>query len=696
LKDRSGESMVEKLTDPTNTEGLLLKHISDFALRLENATEEHEIFQDIADKIKEQYPGTYIIITVINPHMNSYKVHVLKGVEKFRGAIEKLLGKNILSMEFPLREISEDNFRLNSNGQLNHIDGGIYTLALKQIPKPISHGIAKILGIDDVYTMGLALDNSNFGNVTIFCKKGVNFSPSDIRFIETLTIIATIALQKLRAVQQVHYDADKINQILQVVPVGIGSLADRIFLDVNHRVSEITGYSKEELISHSARMLYADDAEFNRVGEIKYKQLAETGIGEIETIWICKDGSAKHILLRSSAINQSDFSEGLLFTALDITPRIEAKIALLESEDRYRTLVESSPVAIMIHRNGIIEFINQTGMKIYEATSPDQLIGTNALEMLHPEEREGALSRISKMYQTGKPAPVTEERFITLKGTEIILQVAASIIQYQGTPASLVFGLNITDLKRAENEIIRFSKELEEINNAKDKFFSIIAHDLKSPFNSILGFADILHTEYDEYSDDERKHFIKNIVSSAQNTYRLLENLLEWSRAQTNRIDFKPEVLELSSVINESIMLVRGQAEAKDIHLFSAVEFNTRVVADENMVKTITRNLLSNAIKFSRRRGNVRVMEKHFSHPESQRKMIEITVKDDGVGMSKAVLEQLFKIDQMIRTPGTDNEKGTGLGLILSLELVTRNGGKIWAESEQGKGSTIHFTLPGV
>jgi len=367
---------------------------------------------------------------------------------------------------------------------------------------------------------------------------------------------------------------------------------------------------------------------------------------------------------------------------------------IIESDARYRSVVENSPVAILIHRKGIIEFINKAGLELYEVDSPDQLIGTNAIEMLHPEDREAVLQRISRMYQTGEPAPVSAERFITIKGNEITLQVAASLINLKGQPASLVFGVNITELKRAENEILRFTQELEEINLAKDKFFSIIAHDLKGPFNSILGFADILNTEYDEYSDEERKHFIRNIVSSAQNSYRLLENLLEWSRAQTNRIEFRPEILELSYVINECIRLVRGQAEAKDIHLFSAVEFNTRVMADENMVKTVVRNLLSNSIKFSRRRGNVRVMERNITHPQTREKMIEITVKDDGVGMSQSILEQLFKIDQMVKTPGTDNEKGTGLGLILCRELIKRNGGEIWAESEQGKGSTIHFTLP--
>ncbi|NQV03371.1 MAG: PAS domain-containing sensor histidine kinase [Bacteroidia bacterium] len=355
--------------------------------------------------------------------------------------------------------------------------------------------------------------------------------------------------------------------------MGIGIVSDRVFQEVNERVCEITGYSKEELINQNARLVYPSDETYEYVGNEKYKQLRETGIGQVETQWKCKNGELRSILLRSSPINPADFTEGVIFTALDITEKKEAEKALIENEERY-------------------------------------------------------------------------------------------------------------------------CAKLEEANNAKDKFFSIIAHDLKGPFNSILGFADILNTEYDDYSDEERKHFIRNIVSSAQNTYQLLENLLEWSRAQTNRLDFRPEVLELSSAINDSILLLRGQAEAKDIHIFSAVEFNTRVTADENMVKTITRNLLSNAIKFSRRRGNVRVMERHFTHPETHKEMTEIIVKDDGVGMSSTILGQIFQIDQMVKTPGTDNEKGTGLGLILCRELVLRNGGTIWADSEQGKGSAIHFTLP--
>lgn len=686
--------MGKEKVSPVEIEGLIFNQIRIAAIQLGKATDEHDIFQFVADKLKELYPDIYIILTVITPQRNSYKIHVLKGIEKFRKKIELLLGKDLLSMEFPLNEISEDNHRLNSNGRLNKVEGGVYTLALERIPKAASKGIEKILGIEHVYTMGLILDKYNFGNLTIFCRNGFDFLVSSINFIETLSIIATISLQKVGAHKQARLVAEKINQIFQVAPIGIGLVVDRVFQDVNDRICEITGYTKTELINQNARILYSSDEDFDYVGTVKYQQLEHTGLGQVETKWLCKDGSVKNILLRSSAINQEDLSAGVILTALDITHRKETEKALVESESRYRTLVENSPVAILIHRNGIIEYINKAGVSIYEASSENELIGKSALGMLHPDERDAAIARIARMYQTGEPAPVSEERFITMNQNEIYLQVAACIIQDKGAPASLVFGLDVTDLKRAEKEVLRFSKELEEINLSKDKFFSIIAHDLKGPFNSILGFADILNTEYDEYCDEERKHFIRNIVYSAQNTYRLLENLLEWSRSQTNRIEFNPDVLELSSAINESILMVRSQAEAKDIHIFSAVEFNNHVMADENMVKTITRNLLSNAIKFSRRRGNIRIMERYSIHNENKKEMIEILVKDDGVGMSQKILDQLFKIDRMIKTPGTENEKGTGLGLILCRELVKRNGGEIWAESEQGKGSTIHFTLP--
>jgi PAS domain S-box-containing protein len=248
--------------------------------------------------------------------------------------------------------------------------------------------------------------------------------------------------------------------------------------------------------------------------------------------------------------------------------------------------------------------------------------------------------------------------------------------------------------KSAQDRLISRTEDLNELNRAKDKFFSIIAHDLKGPFNAILGFSDILTTDWDGFSEEERQHFVRNISNSAKNTFRLLENLLEWASTQTGKLTCHPVTFDLSTVANDVIILMRDQAEKKQIRLFTAINFGTMVEADENMVRTILRNLVSNAIKFTAAGGHVKVLASDQEWNGKTPAMVEITVTDTGIGISPEMLPKLFRIDEKTRGLGTAQEKGTGLGLILCKELVERNHGRIWAESEPDKGSRFHFTLP--
>lgn len=248
--------------------------------------------------------------------------------------------------------------------------------------------------------------------------------------------------------------------------------------------------------------------------------------------------------------------------------------------------------------------------------------------------------------------------------------------------------------KLAHDEILRYAAELQELNQSKDKFFSIISHDLKGPFNAILGFSDILTADWNDYTDDERQHFIRNINTSAQNTYRLLENLLEWALAQTGKVTFSPAAFDLSVVANEVVILMREPAEKKQIKLFTGINFNTMVFADENMIRTILRNLVSNAIKFTCEGGDVKILSKVIPSTAGKPGMVEVCVRDSGIGIDRELLSKLFNIDEKVRTNGTANEKGTGLGLILCRELIQKNEGKIWAESEPGQGSRFCFTVP--
>ncbi len=231
-------------------------------------------------------------------------------------------------------------------------------------------------------------------------------------------------------------------------------------------------------------------------------------------------------------------------------------------------------------------------------------------------------------------------------------------------------------------------QHIEYLNASKDKFFSIIAHDLKNPFNSIIGFSEILQEEIESGDTAKMKDYAGLITSSAVQTYRLLENLLEWANSQRGKMPFNPVPVNLNQLFNEEILLLNDIAVRKNITLKSSFPDNLTIVADENMIRTILRNLISNAIKFTNMNGSVN------SDVSVTDDNVEISVSDSGIGMTEETIANLFRLDANLSTRGTENEKGTGLGLILCREFVEKHGGKIWVESECGKGSTFRFVIP--
>lgn len=237
-------------------------------------------------------------------------------------------------------------------------------------------------------------------------------------------------------------------------------------------------------------------------------------------------------------------------------------------------------------------------------------------------------------------------------------------------------------------ELIEAREQLKELNKTKNKFFSIIAHDLKNPFNTLIGFSEYLLKYFDTFDDDEKKEYIKTIRDSSKKTFKLLENLLIWANLQNNKIVINPEEMDLNHIINDVISLLESQAKLKSITLFSEIENNFSVNADHNMVVTVLRNLISNSIKYTDKGGVIKVSAKELINS------VEVSVYDTGVGISKDSISELFKIDSNISTYGTAEEKGTGLGLILSKEFVEKNGGEISVESELGKYTIFKFTLP--
>ena len=258
---------------------------------------------------------------------------------------------------------------------------------------------------------------------------------------------------------------------------------------------------------------------------------------------------------------------------------------------------------------------------------------------------------------------------------------------------------DITRLKLAEEEISSYAKEvekqrdtLEELNATKDRFFAIIAHDLKNPFGALHSMIDTIYREYSTFSDEERLVFMEHIQSIANRIYNLLDNLLLWATSQTGRIGFRREVFEIKELVSENVRLAMPAAEKKRVQLADNVGEGLRVVADRNMISTVLRNLISNAIKYSNPGSNV-VIEALAANGNKRENFIEVSVRDHGVGIGRDTLDNLFRIDKNPSTRGTDDEKGSGLGLILCKDFVMKNGGRIWVESEPRQGSVFRFTV---
>jgi len=247
---------------------------------------------------------------------------------------------------------------------------------------------------------------------------------------------------------------------------------------------------------------------------------------------------------------------------------------------------------------------------------------------------------------------------------------------------------NFIQIKEQNLEIENKNKELKEINLTKDKFFSIIAHDLKSPFNSIIGFSELLVEQISENDLEGIDKYANIIFKSSNRAMNLIMNLMEWSRSQTGRMNFNPEHYEIADLIKNVILVFTDIAKQKSIIITNEKLCNSSVYADKAMISTILRNLISNAIKFTISGGKIIISA------EEKQNEVMITVSDTGVGIPKNSINKLFRIDENYSTPGTKNEEGTGLGLILCKEFTEKHNGKIWVESELGKGSKFKFTIP--
>ncbi len=399
---------------------------------------------------------------------------------------------------------------------------------------------------------------------------------------------------------------------------------------------------------------------------------------------ITPDNKVKHIDCRCIGVKRpGDNIETLFFIVRDVTKQYLSEEALRQSEQKFRGLFnKASDGIIIIDRDGYIKEANPKAIKIF-GLNVENLEKTNFVELLPPTIRKDFslkdILKSDKTFETG-----------LVKYPDQLIYVQISVSQLSDNPKLYLFIIrDITELRQSQDRLKKYADKLEASNRAKAKLFSIISHDLRGPIGNFKTMLELILESPGSFNVNELREILVALKDTSVTTYELLENLLYWAKTQLDQIEYKPEVFQLEKIVPSIIDLFKDAALRKKITIQNFIDREDILVyADPNMVRTILRNLVSNAIKFTPHGGFVRL--KYYA----DERMVIVAVEDTGIGIPQERLTEIFDSTKFISTRGTDNEKGTGIGLDIVCEFVQKNKGKIWVESKPGKGSTFYFSLP--
>lgn len=512
-------------------------------------------------------------------------------------------------------------------------------------------------------------------------------------------------INRLRAILANDTNYVKSIALLKVKVINLFKYYDRIYNLNDKSTLKLSGVLKT----------IADAKNNTAAIRLLVQEMINTENSEVEIV----TSKIKNLYLTAEVIISVGVLSAIIFliffygsTKKEILNRLKSENGLKIFGKAFKSVKES---LIITDENNKVLFFNEAFKQKYHFTD-EELTGKDISLIYSKRNSDRLLEKIfSYAYQQGWSG---ELYHITKEQEEFIVQISVNAVKDDnGKAIASVSVINdITERKRTEEEVQRYIEELQinkdlleqnaeelielniklyesegqlkELNENKDKFFSIISHDLRSPFNSLLGLSGILANDIESLSNEEIKYFSKHIYDTSKNVLNLVDNLLQWSRLQTGKIEFSPGVISLRNLVGMVTDILKGNIIKKNIELRNEIRENTFIYADENMMTSVLQNLISNALKFTRKKGSIEIFDTDAGD------FSEISVRDNGVGMTKENADKLFKIGKNSTTLGTADEKGNGLGLILCKEMVEKNNGKIWVTSEQGKGTTFTFTVP--
>ena len=483
--------------------------------------------------------------------------------------------------------------------------------------------------------------------------------------------------------------------------VSVTDMQDNIIY-VNRSFASTYGYEEKELIGNHISILRSDRNDPEVMKEILPATIKEGWRGRI---WNKRKNGDEFIieLYTTIVFDDKGIPMALVGVARELTEQLRAEARLKDANEKYQLLFHEIKAAIYESTpDGKLTELNPAGRELLGIKSPEEFktIDITRDFYINKEDREAIHREVEKngfVKEYELSLKTLDDRILSVKETSTAVKdKSGKIIAYRGILR------DITESKKNEDKLKRLVERLENVNGqlqksevelkntnaTKDKFFSIIAHDLRSPFSSLLSFSEFLIEDIETLDKSETKLFAEKIHEAARSVFSLLENLLQWSRIQSGKIPYNPVSFNISGKINKTIELLSNNAQNKSISIINNCTDGNIVYADEDMLSSVIQNLLSNAIKFTKPGGKI-VFESRDLNDK-----LEISLTDNGVGIKEEDLKKLFRLDSHHTTYGTNEEKGSGLGLLLCQEMVERNRGTISVQSKVNEGTTFTFSLP--
>jgi two-component system, sensor histidine kinase and response regulator len=466
-----------------------------------------------------------------------------------------------------------------------------------------------------------------------------------------------------------------------------------IIIFANHRFCEMTGYSLDELVGKVGAQIFLDEPERDLIeqkGKLRLEGVIDTYVIKVR----CKNNKYVWAQVGGSPVtNIKGNVVGSIGVFTDITDRLLVEKELKESEKKYRDLFEKSGDAILIINNGKIIDCNQATVNMLNYNDKEEILNLHPSELSPEFQLDGrkSLEKADEMmtFAFKKGSYRFEWNHKKANGEVFPVEVLLTAISSENHNSVLhTVWRDITNRKKAEFQLAEYAGELKVLNELKDKFFSIISHDLRGPFQGFLGATSFLVSEIDTLSRAEIVEIGETLNTSLKKQLDLLNTLLDWSRLQTGDFYTKFEEIHFRNTLDEVLQQFSLLASQKEIEIINNVDDSISVYADKNTLCLVIRNLISNGIKFTNKKGIIKIS----ALPKDN--FVEVIIEDNGIGIPQEGIKKLFRMDMYYSTEGTANESGTGLGLLLCKEIINKFRGRIWVESEQYIGSKFIFTIP--